>query len=151
MDAENIAFQGEVMLINWSESSTRGRTATFLLGEDGDAHPFKDFTIKAGKRAGQRFMCVMVQIDDSEQPVAQKRAASQRAAAMCKDERFWEWANGRTFEIVNSEESARAFILMNLNIESRREIDQKPDVLERFERNIVTPFESHIKFFTPQL
>ena len=60
----SIAFEGEIMLLQWAESSTRGRTATFLLDNEGESHPFRDFTIKSGKRAGQRFMCVLVQIGD---------------------------------------------------------------------------------------
>ena len=148
MDAERIAFQGEVMLLNWAESSTRGRTVTLLLDEEGEAHPFRDFTIRQAKRAGQRFMAVLVQIDEHEQPVVQKRTASQRAAAMCKDEQFWVWATARQFEPVNSEETARQFMLQQLRISSRSEIDKSADVEERFEREIVVPFEAHKKFFS---
>lgn len=151
MDEQRIAFQGELMLLNWAESSTRGRTVTFLLDEDTDAHPFKDFTIRQGKRAGQRFMAVLVQIDESEQPVQQRRTSAQKAAAICKDNDFWSWATARQFEPVNSEESARQFMLSHLGIQSRSEIDRDPEVAERFERLIVTPFNAHKKFFTPTL
>lgn len=151
MNSENIAFQGELMLLNWAESSTRGRTVTFQLSEDGDSHPFKDFTIRQGKRAGQRFMAVLVQIDDNEQPVEQRRTGAQRAAVLCKDPEFWNWATARQFEPVNDEQSARQFLLSHLDIQSRSEIDSNPSVSERFERVIVIPFQAHQKFFTPSL
>jgi hypothetical protein len=151
VDEQKIAFQGELMLLNWAESSTRGRTVTFLLGEDTETHPFKDFTIRQGKRAGQRFMCVMVQVDDNEQPVEQRHTGAQRAAVLCKDPEFWNWATARQFEPVNDEGSARQFLLSHLDIKSRSEIDSNPDVAERFERIIVIPFNAHKQFFTPAL
>jgi len=151
VDQQKIAFQGELMLLNWAESSTRGRTVTFLLGEDTETHPFKDFTIRQGKRAGQRFMCVMVQIDENEQPVEQRRTGAQRAAMLCKDPEFWNWASSRTFDPVNSKESARQFLLDQLEIDSRGEIDRDANVAERFERIIEIPFKAHQKFFTPAL
>lgn len=151
MDAEKIAFQGELMLLNWAESSTRGRTVTFLLDDDGESHPFRDFTIRQGKRAGQRFMAVLVQIDENEQPVQQRRTGAQRAAVLCKDPEFWAWATARQFEPVNGEDSARQFLLQHLGIESRSEIDKSADVAEKFERNIVIPYEAHRKFFMPSL
>lgn len=151
MDADKIAFQGEVMLLNWAESSTRGRTVTFQLSEEGESHPFKDFTIRQGKRAGQRFMCVMVQVDDNEQPVQQKRTGAQRAAVLCKDPEFWMWATSRQFEPVNTEDTARMYILQQLGIQSRSEIDSNPEVAERFERNIAVPFEAYKKYFIPEL
>ena len=151
MDAERIAFQGEVMLLGWAESSTRGRTATFLLDEEGEAHPFKDFTIKSGKRSGQRFMVVMVQVDENEQPVKQQHTGAQRAALLCKNPEFWNWASQRTFDQVNSEESARQFLLDHLSIKSRGEIDSDQNVYEKFERVIEIPFQSYKQFFTVEL
>lgn len=72
MTDEIIAYQGELMLLGWKESHNGGRTVTFLLPEDDVEHPFKPFTVKSGKVAGQRFMAVLVQIDDAEQPVQQR-------------------------------------------------------------------------------
>ena len=152
MDSQKIAFQGELMLLGWAESSTRGRTVTFLLDEETEAHPFKDFTIRAGKRAGQRFMAVLVQVDEGERPVEQRRTLSQQAAAYCKNPDFWGWATARSFERpVTDEASARAFILELLNIDSRSVIDKDETVALKFREWVVVPFEAHIKFFTPSI
>lgn len=152
MSQTNIAFQGEIMLLNWAESSTRGRTATFLLSEDGESHPFKDFTIRQGKRAGQRFMAVLVQIDDNEQPVQQpQQRLSQTAAVMCKDPEFWTWSSSRTFDPVNSEETARRFMLDLVGIQSRGDLDRDASSADRFNRLVLVPFNAHRQFFTPTL
>lgn len=142
MDAQTIAFQGEVMLLNWAESSTRGRTVTFLLDESTEAHPFKDCSIKSGKRAGQRFMAVLVEIGDDEQPVRQQSDA-QLAAVLCKDPQFWHWASERSFDNVDSEEAARSWMLNLLQITSRSQIDKDTAVNQRFKLLVKVPFESY--------
>lgn len=61
-------FQGEVMLLGWADTSSRGKTVTFALHPDEcpGEHPFRDFG--TGK-TGQRFALVAVPItDDDEQP-----------------------------------------------------------------------------------
>jgi hypothetical protein len=116
-------WKGEAMLLGWSETSTRGRTATFLLPEDDDHHPFKDCTIKQGKRAGQRFAVVFVQIGEDERPVPQQRNVSQQAAVLCKDELFWRYADERSFDSIVSEHAARVYLCGLLGIKSRSELD----------------------------
>jgi hypothetical protein len=115
-----VAWQGEVMLLQWAESSTRGRTITFLLPEDEETHPFKDFSFKAGKRSGQRFMAVFVALTDDERP--EERPLSQEAGALCKNPEFWRWADGRTMDTVDSEDSARQWLCEQLSISSRSQL-----------------------------
>lgn len=143
MDQANIAFQGEVMLLNWSESSTRGRTATLLLADDGDAHPFRDFTIKHGKKAGQRFMCVLVEIGSDEQPVKQHKTLSQQAYLLCRDQLFWEWADQGSFDHIDSEDAARAYICTLTNITSRSDLDVNAHAAAVFTEQILAPFNSY--------
>ena len=138
-----IAFEGEIMLLQWAESSTRGRTVTFLLDNESESHPFRDFTIKSGKRAGQRFMCVLVQIGDDEQPVEQQQRYSQLAFLFCKDPAFWHWASERSFDTVNSEETARGWMLGLLGFSSRSEIDQSEENRNRFDMLIKIPFNAY--------
>ena len=45
-----IAFQGEAQLMGWSETNTRGRTATFQFNQEGDTHPFSGARSKQGTR-----------------------------------------------------------------------------------------------------
>lgn len=143
MDSKTISFQGEVMLLQWAESSTRGRTVTFLLDNENESHPFRDFTIKNGKRAGQRFMCVLVQIGDDEQPVEQQQRYSQLAYLYCKDPAFWHWASERSFDNVTNEESARGWMLSLLGFNSRSEIDQSDESRNRFDMLIKIPFNAY--------
>jgi hypothetical protein len=140
VDEQEIAFQGEMMLLQWNESSTRGRTVTFLVDGETDSHPFRDFTIKSGKRAGQRFMAVLVQIDDDEQPVKQQPKRSQRAAVLCKDPDFWHWASERSFARVNNEDTARRWILDLMSLTSRSQIDQDEMTQSKFDLMIDKPF-----------
>ena len=149
MDAEKVvAFHGEVMLLQWAESSTRGRTATFLLSDEGEAHPFRDFSIKSGKKAGQRFMAVLVELDDDEQPVEQRQRYSQLAFLYCRDPIFWQWASERSFATVNSEETAKAWMLELLQLNSRSEIDQSQTEERKFEMLIKVPFSSYRESLT---
>jgi hypothetical protein len=148
MNDRLIAFEGEVMLLQWAESSTRGRTVTFLLDNEGEAHPFRDFTIKSGKRAGQRFMCVLVQIDDDEQPVEQRQKLSQLAFLYCRDPIFWQWASERSFATVNSEDTARAWLLELLGIGSRSDIDKTQENERKFEMLVKIPFTSYRESLT---
>lgn len=143
MDLKEIAFEGEVMLLQWAESSTRGRTVTFLLNEDDESHPFREFSIKSGKRAGQRFMAVLVEIDDQEQPVRQEQRPSQLAYLLCNDPQFWYWANERSFDKIDSEPAAKNWMLELLGISSRSEIDSSPVARDRFQQLVVQPFNSY--------
>jgi|LauGreDrversion4_2_1035121.scaffolds.fasta_scaffold262251_4 hypothetical protein len=133
MDSQEVAFQGEVMLLQWSDSSTRGRTITLLLSDDADVHPFKDFTIKSGKRAGQRFMCAMAQIGDDEQPVKQAMRNSQLAYLWCNDPSFLEWAKA------DSHDAARERMLKACGVSSRSELDSGQAAVV-FENRIKTPY-----------
>jgi hypothetical protein len=137
------AFKGEVMLLGWAESSNRGRTVTFLLDETEDEHPFKHFTIKSGKRSGQRFAVVMVQIGEDEEPVHQEQKPSQVAAVVCKDPQFWRWATERSFDTVSNEDSAANFIRHEVGIKSRSELDHNILALTRFNASILHPFNEY--------
>jgi len=151
VDAGKIAFQGEVMLLQWAESSTRGRTVTFLLDDEGAAHPFRDFTIRQGKRAGQRFMAVLVQIGDDEQPVQHPSSLSQQAFLLCRDKEFHIWANARCFDSVVDEPSARNYICSMLRIDSRSKLDTDPAAADGFRRLILAPFNAHRASLLPNL
>lgn len=138
-----ISFKGQMMLLSWSESSTRGRTVTFLLSEEEEEHPFKKYTIKSGKHAGQRFEAAMIQIGDDETPVEPEQRPSATAAILCKDPQFWRWADERTFDKIDSEEAARNFVCAMLSIKSRSEIDKEASLRREFDRQIVGPFNEY--------
>ena len=138
---KTVAFTGETMLLNWSESNTRGRTVTFLLGEDGDAHPFRDFTVKSGKKAGQRFMMVLVQVDDDETVV--QRTPSQIAFLYCRDEVFWHWCTEHSLLTIADEHSARSYILELCKVKSRGDLDKVSSARALWDALIHTPFNKY--------
>lgn len=152
-------FQGEIQLRRWSESSTQGVQVTFALPDSGDLEPFK-------AKAGKRFMAVLVEIGDDEQPVEQpepKRAAvgplCMLAVQWCKSPLFMSWirqvydramgGNGTGFgdikpeHVGGAEGYARHAILVLCGIESRKELDTDPEAAERFHRLIRGPFQKH--------
>lgn len=137
------AFKGELMLLGWAESSNRGRTVTFLLDETEEEHPFKHFTIKSGKRSGQRFAAMLVQIGDDEQPIHKEQRPSQVAAVICKDPQFWQWASERSFADIKSEDSAANWVKSELDIASRSELDTNPGIMLRFNANILHPYNEY--------
>lgn len=140
-----IAFHGELQLLGWSETNTRGRTVTFQVDGDDVDHPFKTFTTRKGKVAGHRFAVVMVEIDDNEQPVEQKKAGmklSQMAAALGKSPQFLEWADEECWDFsVEDEASARRFVLSQCNIQSRSELDTNSEAEQLFRSRILEPFQ----------
>jgi hypothetical protein len=139
-----IFFQGEVQLLSWGDTSTRGRTITLQLPEEGEEHPFKHSQIKQGKTAGKRYVAVFVEIDESEQPV--EKTPSQMAFLYCNDELFWEWCNERSLDHIGSAEEARSHMLSMLSahteqlVLSRGDIDRRPVVRAAFEYLIEQPF-----------
>lgn len=137
-----VCYSDEAMLLGWAESNTRGRTVTFLLPETGDEHPFRHFTVKSGKRAGQRFLLTLVQLDDDERPV--EKTPSQLAFLLCQDEQFWFWANERSFDTIDNEQAARAFILTACKIDSRSKLDTNMHARATWEATIYQPYRKYL-------
>jgi hypothetical protein len=150
MSAEEIiAFKGEVMLLSWAESHKGGRTGVFLFDDENEQHPLKQFTTKRGKRAGSRFMCVLVELNDDETPVNQKGGPlSQSAARMCENQKFQEFLcteyeeqftahveadrgpSGNKYEM--AERYATQTLRTICNVRSRAELDHDEQAAKRF-------------------
>lgn len=64
-----IFFTGDVQLLGWGDTSTRGRTITLQLDGEGLSHPFRGVGIKSGSAHGQMFKMVLVAIDENGQPI----------------------------------------------------------------------------------
>ena len=131
------------MLLQWAESSTRGRTITLLLPEDEDTHPFRDYGIRSGKRSGQRFMVVFVALTDDDQP--EQPLLSTDAVMLCKDKMFWHWASNEGWDKIDSEESAKKWLCEQLSIESRSELNSDDRAAQQF-RVLVARFKQSQRF-----
>lgn len=120
------------MLLRWAESSSAGRTVTFQLSEDSENHPFRDYSLKSGKRSGQRFAAILVEIGDDDQPVEPDQNLVQQAGIMCRDPMFWRWISERDFVVVSNENAARHWLCQQCGIQSRAELANDDDAAIAF-------------------
>jgi hypothetical protein len=131
-------WQGEVQLRRWSESSTQGVQVTFALPDSGDLDPFK-------AKSGKRFMAVLVEIGDDEQPV-QPRRKDQRgplcreACDLCAMPDFQAWVAEAGGNRVATEDCAKQYILNVCDVASRKDLDRHAPAADRFVSNIRIPF-----------
>lgn len=79
-------FSDEVMLAAWKESHTSGAQITLWLADPAQLDVFRGMTVRKGNTAGQRLMCVLVEIGEDEKPVA-KREEPAPAATPAAPER----------------------------------------------------------------
>jgi hypothetical protein len=116
-------FQGEVQFRRWSDSSTQGVQVTFALPDSGELEPLK------GKE-GKRFMAVLVEIGDDEQPVQPQRKDQRgplckEATDLCKLPDFREFMRSQGM-YVETEADAADYMKIGLGISSRKELDTGP-------------------------
>lgn len=137
------AFQGEVQFRRYSDTSTQGQQVVFAV-QDRDA--LESFVGKEGKR----FMAVLVEIGDDEQPVESKGRGNLgdlcwRAVQWCADPEFQQWVVDYGGFIEDpSEEFAKSVIQRTCGIKSRKELDANPQAAEKFNRLIRGPYHKHL-------
>jgi hypothetical protein len=158
-DAPNgvvIPFTVELMLANWTDSSTSGHSVEFWCPPpDQGMHVFEGY-----ERNKDSFMVALAELDDDDAVIDQKKREvveqaeksphkpgqrlSQAAAMMCQNEQFWEWATVNSHPplsvMVDSKEKAADWLRQSLAIESRAELDRDPAKAQRFHDEIRKPF-----------
>lgn len=131
------------MLAGWTDTHNGGAKVTFWLPDDQDLEAFRRMTVKKGKTAGQRLMCVLVEIDEQEQPVAPdapRSHASSDAHLMITGSAFVSYCN----EVADNEWTAdkvRLWAKHRMQIDSLSQLDTDPLALKRFHELIRRPFE----------
>lgn len=144
-------FHGEMLLRRWSESSTQGVQVTLALADSDDLGKFKGLE-------GKRFMAVLVQLGDDEQPVPPEPAKpaprerlgdlAWRAVQWCKEPEFIAWINSTTHNgvmwHVKSEDDAREFVCEMCQVGSRKELDATPAARTAFNQHIRGPYHKHL-------
>lgn len=137
------AYSGELMLLGWSQSHSTGAKVTFLLPDDDALECFRHLTVKKGATAGQRFMAVLVQIGDNDEPITpgtdqpdRKKGLTMSAVMLCKSDdfqRFVAQREGFGFKVAEErEEQASTYIKNYCRIESRKELDTSPTAAHLF-------------------
>ena len=134
-------FQGEVQFRRYSDTSTQGSQIVLALPDREDLQSFVGLE-------GKRFMAVLVQIGDDEQPVPPTVPArkdhswSRQAGIWCQDKEFQAWVNhalGLKVATVN-EQGARTFVLSQCGIESRKELDFSVEARKLWLEKIAGPY-----------
>lgn len=134
-------FSGEFQLAGWSESHNGGCKVTFWLADSSELDAFRAMTVRKGNQSGQRLAAVLVEIGDDEQPVTQPEPEKPKggplaklASMLCADPEFWKFLS-----VPNAENAAQT--IRNICfIESRAELDTKPDAGRRFHADIRVPW-----------
>ncbi|GAD20936.1 hypothetical protein [Acidovorax sp. MR-S7] len=140
------SFQGEIQLRRWSESSTQGVQVTLALADSDDLGKFRGLE-------GKRFMAVLVQIGDDEQPVPPEPAKpaprerlgdlAWRAVQWCKEPEFIDFLSLQEPGI-DSEHDAAAYIKRVCGVQSRKELDTSPAARTAFNQHIRGPYHKHL-------
>lgn len=140
------AYSGELMLAGWSDSHTAGAKVTFWLPDQESLEAFRHLTVRKGRTAGQRFMAVLIQIGDDDQPIEPgedsaarpSHALAKSAALICRTEAFQDFVasvNGWTpSDAERREEMAANYVRGWCRVESRSELDRSPSAAQLFAR-----------------
>src|SRR5271166_2520007 len=132
------SFQGEVMLAGWQETHNGGAKVTFWLPDAAELEPFRLATVRKGKTAGQRYMCVLVEIDDQEKPMVHP---SNSAHLMLTGADFLAYAKSLAPNREHWDAArARAWAKWTMGVDSLSELDSDPAALVRYERLVRIPF-----------
>lgn len=136
MHPQAIAFEGEFQFRRYSDTSTQGQQVVFAVH---DRAALESFIGKEGKR----FMAVLVEIGDDEQPVVQPKKKvgdlCLMAVNFCKDPLFIEFID-RYFSPCLTEHEAKTALYEVLGISSRLDLDADPKKAEAFHDLIRKPF-----------
>jgi hypothetical protein len=138
MSAVQPLWQGEVQFRRYSDTSTQGQQIVFAVEDREALEPF------IGKE-GKRFMAVLVELGDDEQPVQQPRKDTRgplcrEACDYCAMLEFRDWMQAAHGSIAGSENDAKLWLYARLKVSSRKELDTDEMAGGRFVREIRVPF-----------
>jgi len=87
---------------------------------------------------GSRYMVVMVRLADNEEPMDRQDFAGSQAVKVagiiCRDRQFWDFLHEHGYLFERSEEAAKDWLCVYLNIESRADIKTNTKARAMFER-----------------
>lgn len=131
------SFQGELQFRRYSDTSTQGQQVVFCVADREALEPF------IGKE-GKRYMAVLVEIGDDEQPVQRKDTRGplcREACDYCAMPEFWQFlAETQGAERVRNEADAKDWMCTGLDITSRKVLDEVKEVGSAFVSVYRIPF-----------
>ncbi len=158
-------FQGEVQFRRYSDTSTQGQQVVFAVA---DREALESFVGKEGKR----FMAVLVEIGDDEQPVSPNPEKPRkdremlgdlcyRAVQWCNEPEFFEWIRPVYDKAMGGDGSGtgdieigghltaqslfcKHAILVLCDVNSRKELDT-PNGAWMFKKEIVEPYAEFLR------
>lgn len=149
-------FAGEVQFRRYSDTSTQGTQIVMALP---DREALQSFIGLEGKR----FMAVLVQIGDDEQPVTGNPVSANggksniqreplgdlcwRAVQWCKEPEFWAFLKQTICNPgseISNETDARYVVQAVCCVESRKELDTNPEAARKFNQLIRGPYQRHL-------
>lgn len=74
-----------------------------------------------------------------------EKTRSQMAFLLCRDPQFWYYCNERSFSPVDSEESARAYVLEGCKATSRSRLDVDEYAVQAWDAQFFNPFTTYRK------
>jgi len=155
-------FSGELMLAGGGQPLGQGMWVKFWLDEEETEHPFAGCMGRKGDQPGDLFAVVMVELDDDDQAIDQKKRArlenqkhkgaglSRYAALLCHHDLFLQYlsekvtfgkpAVARTAEWWGEKDHAARWMRWVCTIESRAELDHNPQASQIFHARIRRPY-----------
>lgn len=133
------SFQGEIQFRRYSDTSTQGQQVVFAVQ---DREALAAFIGKEGKR----FMAVLVELTDDDQPATQRKAdvrgpLCREACDYCAMQDFWKWITTAHRCEVKTEQHAKDWLMGRcLLAKSRKELDEKPESAAIFINEVRMPF-----------
>ena len=130
MNPRDIAIGFEAIKIAWRQSKD-GFVLTLSI------HPDDVNVDLANSRIGTRYQVALVEIADTGEPVAGKEMSEGAhavavAAALCRNERFWQWLASSEGLFIDNEAEAAEWLREELGIASRADLKTNQDAREKF-------------------
>lgn len=161
--ADEVFFQGEVMLAGGGNPLGQGMWVRFWLDEEADSHPFSGCAGRQRNEPGDLFMAAFVELDSDDEPINQEKRAriekangANKGGPLCKwaatkghDKLFLQWLSEaiqmpdkkyRPVAWWEQDDRVARWIRWLCGVESRRDLDNNAQAAENFHDRIRRPY-----------
>lgn len=161
--ADEVFFQGEVMLAGGGNPLGQGMWVRFWLDEEADSHPFSGCAGRQRNEPGDLFMAAFVELDSDDEPINQEKRAriekangAKKGGPLCKwaatkghDNLFLQWLSEaikmpdkkyRPVSWWEQDDRVARWIRWVCDVESRADLDNNAQAAENFHDRIRRPY-----------